>query len=261
MAWSWHPQRSHLWEGTQPGSLKPDGGAAPVGRAKLKEVIDGPSLRMHYQPLVDLSTCQVVAYEALARFSGHPDIPPDAWFRQAGRHGLREDLELEALRRGLRALDDLREGVAVCVNLSVVGLMSPRLAPILESVPLERVVLELTEQEAVADYTALNRAILRWRADGMRIAVDDAGAGFASMRHIVSLQPDVIKLDASWVADIEADPVRRAMVAALATFATSIDAVMVGEAVETRVQADVLREVGVPWAQGYYFARPAPLQA
>jgi len=225
------------------------------------DAIGGPALRMHYQPLVDLGSSRVVAYEALARFTGHPDVPPDAWFRRASAFGLQETLELEAARRGLRALDDLRDSVAVCVNLSAVGALSPRLGEILDGVPLDRVVLELTEQEEIGDYLALNRAILRWRAAGMRLAVDDAGAGFASMRHIVSLQPDIIKLDATWVTDIEADPVRRAMVAALATFATSIDAVMVGEAVETQVQADVLRDVGVPWAQGFHFAHPAPLPA
>jgi EAL domain-containing protein (putative c-di-GMP-specific phosphodiesterase class I) len=214
---------------------------------------------MHFQPLVDLAAGSVVAYEALARFQGHPDLTPDGWFRMASRHGLREQLELAALGCGLRALDDLRDEVAVCVNLSSVGMLSSSLARRLEGLPPDRIVLELTEQEAVSDYRALNRALLRYRADGVRLAVDDAGAGFASMKHIVDLQPDIIKLDASWVTDIEADPVRRAMVASLASFAHSIDAVMVGEAVETNVQAEVLRDIGVPWAQGYFFAHPAPL--
>jgi len=194
-----------------------------VGRSQVQEAIDGPALRMHFQPLVELNSSRVVAYEALARFSGHPDIPPDAWFRRAAAFGLKEELELEAIRRGLLALDDLREGLAVCVNVSGAGALSSGLAEILERLPLERVVLELTEQEVITDYAVLNRALLRWRAAGMRIAVDDAGAGFASMRHIVSLQPDIIKLDASWVTDIEADPIRRSMVTALSNFSTSID--------------------------------------
>ena len=274
MAWDFRPNTSnppdqgdlrgmHAGRGGPTDPVRGEAGTAggsPVGRAQVWEAINGPGLRMHFQPLVDLDSARVVAYEALARFTGHPDVPPDAWFRRAGAFGLQEELELEAVRRALLALDDLRDAISVCVNLSGVGVMSDRLGAVLEGLPLDRVVIEMTEQEEIADYLALNRSLLRYRADGLRVAVDDAGAGFASMRHIVSLQPDIIKLDASWVSDIEADPVRRAMVTALATFATSIDAVMVGEAVETQVQADVLRDIGVPWAQGYHFARPGPLQ-
>jgi EAL domain-containing protein (putative c-di-GMP-specific phosphodiesterase class I) len=250
------------WQRPRLASAARQPGAEPragVGVESIRDAIAGVSLRMHFQPLVDLAGGRVVAYEALARFQGHPDATPDGWFRTAAQHGLREDLELAAVEYGLRALTDLRDEVAVCVNLSVAGMLSGRLGQCLDGLPPERIVLELTEQEEVDDYRELNRALLRFRADGIRLAVDDAGAGFASMKHIVSLQPDIIKLDASWVSDIDADPVRRAMVASLATFAASIDAVMVGEAVETRAQADVLRDVGVPWAQGYFFARPAPL--
>ena len=232
-----------------------------VEAGHIRDAIAGPALQMHFQPLVDLGANRVVAYEALARFRGHPDVTPDGWFRNAATFGLREDLELAALSCGLRALEDLRDEVAVCVNLSASAMRSSKLAACLEGLPPDRIVLELTEQEEVTDYMALNRAILRYRADGVRLAVDDAGAGFASMRHIVSLQPDIIKLDATWVTDIDADPVRRAMVVSLASFARSIDALMVGEAVETQAQADVLRDTGVPWGQGYYFARPAPLDA
>ncbi|GAC1329478.1 MAG: hypothetical protein NVSMB17_05910 [Candidatus Dormibacteria bacterium] len=274
MAWDFRRRASDRNGQEEPGPVgaqgtdrgRDDRGSAPgaarlVGPPQLEEAIHGPALRMHFQPLVDLDSSRVVAYEALARFSGHPDVPPDAWFRRAAAFGLREQLELEAMRRGLRALDDLRETLSVCINLSAVGALSEGLANILEAMPLDRVVIELTEHEAISDYAVLNRALLRWRAAGMRLAVDDAGAGFASMRHIVSLQPDIIKLDASWVVDIEADPIRRSMVTALANFSTSIDAIVVAEAVETRLQADVLREIGVPWAQGFFFARPALLQA
>ena len=245
----------------QAGGEPPAQARAAMGVESIRDAIAGVSLRMHFQPLIDLDGGRVVAYEALARFQGHPDSTPDGWFRTASTHGLREELELAAVGYGLRALDDLRDEVAVCVNLSAAGMLSGKLAKCLEGLPPDRVVLELTEQEEVDDYRELNRALLRFRADGVRLAVDDAGAGFASMKHIVSLQPDIIKLDASWVVDIDADPVRRAMVASLATFAHSIEAVMVGEAVETRAQADVLRDIGVPWAQGYFFARPAPLGA
>ncbi|MFN2462911.1 MAG: EAL domain-containing protein [Candidatus Dormibacteria bacterium] len=254
MAWNVRPGAEPLAESADRRS--PD---IPGQRKQLLEAISGPGMRMHFQPLIDLDSQRVVAYEALARFAGHPDVPPDAWFRRARGFALQEALELQAVRRGLLALDDLRENISVCVNISGAGALSDGLAEILDDLPLDRVVLELTEQEEIVDYMVLNRALLGWRSKGLRVAVDDAGAGFASMRHIVSLQPDIIKLDASWVTDIEADPIRRSMVAALAGFATSIDAIMVGEAVETEVQAQVLREVGVPWAQGFFFARPAAL--
>ena len=237
----------------------PAAGGHPVLRPQVLDAIAGSAMRMHYQPLIDLRDGRTVAYEALARFSGHPDVPPDGWFHRAADFGLRDELELAAVDCALRALDDLKEEVSVCVNVTRHGAMSPGLERVLTRWPVERIILELTEQEEVTDYIAMNRALLRLRRDGLRVAVDDAGAGFASMRHIVSLQPDLIKLDATWVSDIEADPMRRAMVTALATFADQVDSLLVGEAVENARQADVLREIGVPLAQGYFFARPAPL--
>ena len=117
-------------------------------------------------------------------------------------------------------------------------------------------VIEITEHAAVDDYEALATALRRHRAAGLRIAVDDAGAGYASLRHILKLRPDFIKIDLSLVRDIHLDPVRQALVTALVTFASTVGAVLVAEGVEAQAELDMLVGLGVRHMQGYLLCPP-----
>jgi EAL domain-containing protein (putative c-di-GMP-specific phosphodiesterase class I) len=149
--------------------------------------------------------------------------------------------------------------VYVAVNGSPDLVASGALPELLQSVDMSRVVLELTEHASVADYRELTDALAPLRAMGLRIAIDDAGAGYASMRHILSIEPDLVKLDISLTRGIDADCKRRALASALIAFARETDVEIIAEGVETSAELLTLRSLGVRRAQGYYLARPKPL--
>ena len=123
----------------------------------------------------------------------------------------------------------------------------------------ELLVVEVTEHSAVDDYDALKSAIDQLRTRGVRLAIDDLGTGFASFMHIIKLLPEFMKLDLSLTRDIEHDPVKQALTAALVGFAAQIGARLVAEGVETAAELQTLIGLGVEYAQGYYLGAPAPL--
>jgi EAL domain-containing protein (putative c-di-GMP-specific phosphodiesterase class I) len=170
------------------------------------------------------------------------------------------ELELLAVRTALAALDDLPPGVDLSINASPATVRSVAFASLLRHHPApQRIVLELTEHSEVLDYGALADALRVLRDLGIRLAVDDAGAGYASLRHILTLRPDVIKLDRTLITNLPLDSVRRALVRAMVLFADDIGAVIVGEGIETEAEYAALRDLGVGQGQGYHIARPAAL--
>ncbi len=207
-----------------------------------------------YQPAVRLAGIKAGFVEALSRFAD--GRPPDQWFREATAVGLGVELEVTAAQRGLEAVAVGRD---VSVNLSAATITSGALSELLAELPLEQVVVEVSEHEAVSDYLELGRALAPYRAAGLRLAVDDAGAGYASLRHVVRLAPDVIKLDMSLVSGIDSDSSRRELAGALTSFAHRTGAVVVAEGVERLAEHEVLRDVGVDLGQGFLYAVPAPL--
>jgi EAL domain-containing protein (putative c-di-GMP-specific phosphodiesterase class I) len=215
---------------------------------------------MVFQPVVDLKDSSVAGYEALARFEGGSD--PVAWFRDAEGVGLGPELELSAIRAALRALHALESTAFLALNVSPLTLVSGRLdglfaEDLAAAAQRSQVVIELTEHVPVADYPALLSAFAPLRQAGAKLAVDDTGAGYAGLRHLLHLHPDVIKLDLSLVSGICDDPVRRALATALLSFAADIGARLIAEGVETTAQARTLSDLGVTWAQGWLFGRPA----
>lgn len=225
-------------------------------RQRVRAAIDG-GLTMSFQPMMDLRTGQVSGCEALARFDD--GTRPDLRFAEAAAVGLQLELELEAVEAALEALAVVPEGVYLSVNASPDLLLSRRLEPLLASVDPARIVIEVTEHAPVADYGALLEAVGELRRRGVRLAVDDAGAGFASLGHILSLQPDIVKLDMSLTRGLHRDPVRRALAGALVQFCADIGATLVAEGVENRDDLDALVFLGVTHAQGFFLARPGPL--
>jgi EAL domain-containing protein (putative c-di-GMP-specific phosphodiesterase class I) len=227
---------------------------------RVTDVINGHSdehaLRMALQPVVDLQTGALWAVEALARF-GTGGEGPAHWFGEADRLGLRCDLEVAAVRAALGSLVDLPAGLRLAVNASPDVLLRGDLAEDLAGVDVGRLVLEVTEHAVVADYGRLRDALEPLRARGAMVAVDDAGAGYASFRHIVRLRPDVIKIDLSLIRGIDSDPVCQSLVTALVAFAIGTGSGLVAEGVETRAELDTLVGLGVPSAQGFLLAEPA----
>jgi EAL domain-containing protein (putative c-di-GMP-specific phosphodiesterase class I)/DNA-binding response OmpR family regulator len=226
---------------------------------QIHRAVDGDFLHMVFQPVVDLATGDTVAFEALARFDTQPVRPPDSWFADAARVGLATDLELAAVRRALDRLPDLPRHAALTLNVSPDSAMAPALADLVAASDPQRLILEITEHAAVDDYDTLARVLGGLRQTGVRVAVDDAGAGYASLHHILRLHPDIIKLDIALVRDIHDDPVKRALASSLVAFARDIDATITAEGIETADEHRTLVDLGIPWGQGYLLARPAPL--
>lgn len=224
-------------------------------RRRVAGVLEGTGRRVVLQPIVDVHTGRAVGAEALSRFDEAP-AAPDLWFADADRVGLRTALELSTARDALAHLAHPRGPGFVSVNLSPDTVTSPGLADVLGGVDPARVVVEITEHAAVTDYAALRGALAGLRAAGLRLAVDDAGAGFSSLRHIVQLQPDLIKMDMTLVRGIDEDPVVQALTTALVSFAGSTGAALVAEGVETQGEYDVVTGLGVGLVQGYLLARP-----
>jgi len=216
-------------------------------------------LRMDFQPIVDTDRGTVVGYESLARFSGPPDAGPDCWFALARAAGVGTELEAHALQIALDARSALPANCFLSVNVGPQALLSAPVAAVFAAAgDLRGVVVEITEQTAVDNYCALSDAIAPVRAAGALLAVDDAGAGFASLKHITVLRPDFVKVDRDLIAGIDADETKAAVVEALGMFTSRLDSWLVAEGVETIAELDRLLSLRVPLAQGYGLGRPAP---
>lgn len=226
---------------------------------RIARVLEGDGLKLVYQPIVDLKGGTLVGMEALARFTAEPVRATDVWLAEAEAVGRLIELELTALRVALADLERLPALAYLSLNVSPATIMSRGLAAELEAMPLERLVLEMTEHARVDDYPALKAALADLRAGGLRLAVDDAGAGFASLRHIVLLHPDLIKLDMTLTSDVHRDEARRALVVALVAFGSQIGASVVAEGIESEEQLTALRQAGLGFGQGFHLGRPQAL--
>lgn len=213
---------------------------------------------MVFQPVYDLEAGDVFAYEALARFPMEPYRPPSDWFADAAEVGLGVELELAAIERALAEVDGLPDGVRLAINVSPLTALSPHFFNVLAP-RAHRVIIEVTEHERVEDYDVLNDALAPLRALGASVAIDDVGAGFASLTHILKLAPDIVKLDLSLTRGIAADPARDALASSLVDFATGIDATIGAEGIETQSELDRLRVLKVHYGQGFHLGVPGAL--
>lgn len=238
------------------GSALADRRETVAEHARLQQVLAGRAFHMVFQPIVELETRDVVGYEALTRFTD--GTPPDVRFADAARLGLGDDFELAAILEAMGEARRLPLGVFLSLNVSpAVALASgDRLRAQLNGMG-RQIVLELTEHVPIVDYSPLRSAIES--LGRVQIAVDDAGAGYASLRHILELRPAFAKLDISLVRGIDRDELRQAMAAGIQYYALRTGCRLVAEGVETIEEANTLRALGVDLAQGYLFGRPERL--
>ena len=224
-------------------------------RAALEAVLAQGAFHPVFQPVVDLEEGYVVGHEALTRFAD--GVAPDRRFADAEMLGLAVELELACAAMAIGAARALPAGTWLSVNLSpAVVLQTARVSRMLAAAD-RPIVLELTEHVPIEDYPAIRRA-LEELGTGLRIAIDDAGAGFASFRHIVELRPDFVKLDIGLVRDIDTDPVRQALISGLDYFALKSGCTLIAEGIETAAERDTLRSLSVSLGQGYLLGRPEP---
>ncbi len=229
-------------------------------RSRVESVLAGEGLHIVFQPIAALSSLQMIGVEALARFDGGP-ARPDQWFAEAAEVDLGVELELAAVRTALASLPDLTPDLYLAVNASPEAVASPALLDLLGPGVGHRVLLEVTEHALVEDYQCLLAALAKLREAGVRLAVDDAGAGYSGLQHILRVRPDVIKLDLALTRGVDVDPARQALASGMVAFARNLGATIVAEGVETAAELTALRGLGVEAAQGYYLSRPGPLPA
>jgi len=227
---------------------------------RVERAINSGQPTIFLQPIHRLDTGASAGAEALARFADASIRTPDVWFNEAFEVGRGVDLELAAVRNALEAAAYVPPGHYLSINVSPETVLSGRVGPMLAESGRDNLVLELTEHAKVDDYALLIAALDRLRPYA-RLAIDDVGAGYSSMRHIIALKPDILKLDMSLTRDVDRDPARRALAGAMVNFASRIGATIVAEGVEREEERDVLRELGVTYGQGYLFSRPMPLVA
>lgn len=227
---------------------------------RIKNVIDNDQLMTVYQPIFDLHKERVAGFEALSRFGAQPTRTPDHWFHEANEVGLGMQLESKAIHQALEGLAHLPEDVYVSINLSPQHILHGALETIFKDRLLHRVMLEITEHAIVDYYDVLASRIRPFRTRGLQIAVDDAGAGYASFRHILKLMPDRIKLDMSLTQQIDTDSSRRALAAAFLRYSEETGTEIVAEGVETKTEIQALRDLGIFKVQGFYLGRPMALQ-
>jgi EAL domain-containing protein (putative c-di-GMP-specific phosphodiesterase class I) len=223
--------------------------------ARIRQRIEQGAFRPVFQPIVDLASGDVVGYEALTRFTD--GTPPAEMFAAAEAAGFGLELEAATLGEAIDAARPIPPDRWLELNASPRFVLAGEpLAGLLRSIT-RRLVLELTEHDAVTDYAAMRAAIGRLGPD-LRLAVDDAGAGFASLRHILELRPHIVKLDRAVVAGIDTDPTRQGLVAGLQHFATTTNCTLLAEGLETAAEVRMVASLGVRFGQGYWFARPGP---
>jgi EAL domain-containing protein (putative c-di-GMP-specific phosphodiesterase class I) len=216
------------------------------------------AFQLVYQPIVDLESGRVVGVEALSRF--RDGRSPSRWFQESEARGDAADLDLAIVEAALADLPSLPAGF-LALNVSPSTLLEGRFVERLcrPDVATERLVVEITEHAQVTNYGVTRRALETLRAAGVRVAVDDAGAGYATFRHILRLRPDIIKMDMSITQHINEDPARLALATALVIFAGEIGAVVIAEGVETPSELAALHSAGVTTAQGFTLSRPQSL--
>ena len=227
-------------------------------RADIQSVIAAGAFTSVFQPIVDLATMEPVGYEALTRFDD--GTPPDLRFLAADKVGMMVGLEMACLNRQVEQARRLPEGCFLSLNVSPAFAIC--LTPLLDVLGSadRAIVLEVTEHAEIDDYPRLMAALNQVRPNAM-LAVDDAGAGYAGLRHILELRPEFVKLDISLVRNIDTDPARQAMVAGMARFAESVGCALIAEGIETENELTAVKLLQVGYGQGYYLARPATIGA
>ena len=226
--------------------------AAAATRASIQAILSGEAFRAFFQPIVDLHSGAVVGYEALSRFTD--GTRPDVVFASAARAGLGVELEVATFAAALRAAAVLPPDAYLSLNASPALIGSGRLHSLLVGFT-RKITLEITEHAVVDDYAALRRDLAAL-GPTVSLAVDDAGAGYASLRHVIELAPSIVKLDIGLVRGINVDPARQALIAGMSYFAVKRKVRLVAEGIETEFELKTLRSLGVHHGQGYLFGRP-----
>ena len=237
---------------TRPGSV-----ARLRTEQRVRSTLECEMVRCVLQPVVDLRHGQLAGAEALARFPSRPRRGPDVWFAEAHAVGLGVELETLALRRALETMDAVPDLPLLGINITPDVLLGADLPRLLEPFDGDRIILELTEHLVIDCYDHARRAMNDLRSLGIRLAIDDVGAGYSSLRHVVELEPDCMKLDRAFIAEADRRQMWPRMAHALVEVASGMGADVVAEGIETEAQLKIAQQLGIGLGQGYLLARPS----
>lgn len=230
--------------------------AVAAGAARVRRVLEDHAVDIALQPIINLTNGRLVGVEALARF--RDGRPPDEWFAEAVEAGMALELDRLTFMAALELLPSLPEHCQLSINATPELLTDPTFQERLRSpdLPAERVIIEVTEHVRIGSYTEIALALAPLRERGVRLAVDDTGAGYASLHHVLQLRPDIIKVDRSLVSHVTSDAARRSVITSLVLLALDLGASVTAEGVETPSELETIASMGADHVQGYLLARP-----
>lgn len=227
-------------------------------RRRLQDTITRQEFEIALQPIVALGNGRPIGFEALSRFSALPRRGPDQWFAEAEMAGMTFPLEMTTAQKALSYFDLLPASTSLTLNASPQTVQEEDFLRLFADGKGKRIVVELTEHQTIDDLAALGPCLARLRADGVRIAIDDMGAGHSGLSKLLAVRPDMIKMDKSLIDGIENDTASRALCRAIVAVSDEMGATLVAEGIETQSTCDALRELNVGFGQGYLIARPSP---
>lgn len=228
-------------------------------RLMFEDIMAQSAFDIVFQPIMDIARHRPVGFEALCRFRSEPYRPPNIWFEDAGAIGLQADMEICVIEKALTYLPMLPDDVYISVNASPATIETGLLSDLFSAYPAARIVVEVTEHSEGSNTELLMDELLVLRGMGIKLAVDDAGAGYSGLQQIVRMKPDIIKLDMSLTTGVDSDVVRRSLASALVDFADKTQATIVAEGIETEAELRTLLDLSVPLGQGYLLGRPADI--
>lgn len=228
-------------------------------KSAIEQIISDNDISIYFQPIFSLKNNKVAGFESLARFFTTPYKTPDVWFKEAKKVGLNEALEMLAIENAVTNIAKFNNSTYIAINCSPSHILSGALENTLQNIDCTRLVLEITEHSPISDYEKMRTALTPLRSKGLRLAIDDVGAGFSSFQHILELEADIIKLDISLTQNINTDDRKFLLAKALCGFAKAIDCTIVAEGIETEEELNSLRKLNVDSVQGYFIGRPAAI--
>ncbi len=235
---------------------------------KIKAALRDDLFVLHYQPIVDIFTGEAVLYEGLIRMQGeHGElIPPSAFLHAASRFGLMTEIDEWVIRTAIKDLGEYRArygDVRFSLNVSGSFFASQNFVQSIlnsldrEGVPLDAVVLEITEQVAVASSGGADQRMAQLVQQGLNFAIDDFGAGYSSYNYLKTLPVNFIKIDGSFIKELAGDEVDRAIVDSICQIARATGKKTVAEHVQDYDTMEILRALGVDYAQSYLLGAPS----
>jgi EAL domain-containing protein (putative c-di-GMP-specific phosphodiesterase class I) len=238
-------------------------------RRGFMNVLLGNKVCSVYEPVVDAKTLTVFGYEALARGPEHTEFAgAAALFGAAAEHDLLYELDCACRMAALEGAIDFPQGAKLFMNIRPTAIHDPHFQPDVLVRTLERcklsprdVVFEISEQESIENYQIFREARDAYGQLGFQFALDDTGAGYASLEAVMELSPEFIKVDRSFVRGLDEDEGRQAMLRAFQEVADSVNARIIGEGLDRLEELQTLAELGISFGQGWVFGKPTPLRA